>query len=198
MYTGEVIPSINDFDALVVMGGPMSVNDEKEISWLGPEKQLVHAAIGADKPVLGICLGAQMIADVLGAKVARMGYREIGYFPVSQICDDMASRFFKGLPAEFSALHWHGERFEIPAGAKRLARSEACDNQAFEYGSALGLQFHLEMNREILTNIIAQSNLEPSAEERFVQTKKIILKLEETYRLEHESLLIQVVKNWLG
>jgi GMP synthase (glutamine-hydrolysing) len=198
LYTQHTLPTLNDFDALIVMGGLMSVNDEDRYSWLGPEKQIVRSAIKADKPVLGICLGAQMIADVLGAKVAPMGYHEIGYFPVNLTCGEPETRFFRGLPKTFPSLHWHGERFEIPAGTKRLATSQACDNQAFEYGSALGLQFHLEVDREILMNLFSLGEVESFSHEKFVQTRETILKLEEEKRSECESLLAKVVDNWLS
>jgi len=139
---GESLPE--EFDALVVMGGPMSVHDEAEYSFLPPEKALVAAAIGAGKPVLGVCLGAQMLAEVLGGRVFPNRVKEVGWAPVE-------GELF-GLQTVF---HWHGETFDLPPGARLLASSLACPNQAFAAGPALGLQFHLEMTPEIIEPLMA-------------------------------------------
>lgn len=132
-------------DMLVVMGGPMGVGDEDAHPWLAPEKRLIAAAVGAGRLVLGVCLGAQLLADVLGAPVSRNPEPEIGWFSVRPTREASGSPLFGPMPAEFVALHWHGDTFGIPAGAARMAESDACANQAFEYGDrCVGLQFHLE------------------------------------------------------
>lgn len=141
-FKDEAVPDRGAFDLLIALGGPMSVNDEAALPWLRDEKRLIARAVADGKAVLGICLGAQLIASALGARVFPNAQREIGWFPVS--AEGPADGF--GLPREFAAFHWHGETFDLPPGAVRLARSEACANQAFLVGTrALGLQFHLEV-----------------------------------------------------
>ena len=142
LFAGDRLPRAGDIDALIAMGGPMSVNDEDALDWLRPEKQLVRDVVARGIPVLGICLGAQLIASALGARVYPGTEREIGWFPVGGVPD--AAPGFR-FPPEFLAFHWHGETFDLPAGAVRLARSAACENQAFQVGrNAVALQFHLE------------------------------------------------------
>ncbi|MGD8854646.1 MAG: amidotransferase [Gammaproteobacteria bacterium] len=164
------LPAPDELDLLVVMGGPMSVNDQAAYPWLAQEKQFVRGAIEAGKSVLGVCLGAQLIASSLGARVYPNRHKEIGWFPVHGIpqTDDSIFRF----PAALEVFHWHGETFDLPPGAVRLASSEACENQAFQIGaSVIGLQFHLESTpqsaREIVSN--CRDELVPS---RYVQTEE--------------------------
>jgi GMP synthase-like glutamine amidotransferase len=137
------LPDPADIDLLIAMGGPMSVNDEALFPWLAPEKRFIRRAIEAGKPILGVCLGAQLIAAATGASVYPNRAREIGWFPVRGMppVDAHAFRF----PPSIDAFHWHGETFDLPPRAVRLARSEACLCQAFQLGrSVIGLQFHLE------------------------------------------------------
>lgn len=149
------LPALESFDFLLIMGGPMSVNDEAEFPWLVDEKRFVEKAVNAGKTVVGVCLGAQLIANVLGSRVYRNREKEIGWFPVRLTEEGLRSRSFKGFPSEFTAFHWHGETFDIPSGAVRLAESGACANQAFEYdGRVVGLQFHLETNEESAGKLI--------------------------------------------
>lgn len=137
-----VLPAAGGFDLLVVLGGPMGVNDEAELPWLAGEKHFIGAAVRAGTPVLGVCLGAQLIASALGARVYPGTHKEIGWFPVSA-CAHADDAF--AFPPTLDAFHWHGDTFELPAGAVRLARSEACAQQAFQFGArCIGLQCHLE------------------------------------------------------
>jgi GMP synthase-like glutamine amidotransferase len=130
------------------MGGPMSVNDEQRFAWLGAEKRLVADAIRSGKTVVGICLGAQLIASACGSRVTA-GNKEIGWYPVRRCLPAPSPGPLSSLPGSFAALHWHGETFELPAGAVRLAETDACPNQAFQLGPrVLGLQFHLEIGVE--------------------------------------------------
>ncbi len=123
--------------ALILMGGPMSVNDESSYPWLKEEKTLVRDALGAGRPVLGVCLGAQLIASALGARVYP-SVREIGWKTLTGLPDDPL------FPGTFSAFELHGETFDLPGSARLLATAEAVPHQAFACGSALGLQFHIE------------------------------------------------------
>lgn len=149
LYVGDPLPELARFDRLVVMGGPMGVGDEAEHSWLAPEKARIADAIAAGKSVVGICLGAQLIAEVLGARVWRNAHREIGWFPIDLTPAAAGVGLCTDLPRRLTAYHWHGDTFDLPAGAVHLARSEACEQQAFLYGDrVLALQCHLEATPE--------------------------------------------------
>jgi GMP synthase-like glutamine amidotransferase len=151
----EPLPALDAFDWLVIMGGPMSVHDEAIYPWLADEKKLIERALKARKRVMGICLGAQLLADVLAAKVYPNRHKEIGWFPVHLTPQANASGLFADFPASIPAFHWHGETFEIPSGARHLARNQACENQAFEFGgTALAVQFHLEVTPSIIQALI--------------------------------------------
>ncbi|HVP18633.1 MAG TPA: type 1 glutamine amidotransferase, partial [Spirochaetia bacterium] len=139
------LPNVRDLDLLIVMGGPMSVNDEAVHAWLKDEKQLIAKAIDAGKAVLGVCLGAQLIASALGARVYRNPEPEIGWFPVEKLDSVIAGSLPGLIPSRFDAFHWHGETFDLPSGALHVARSRACENQAFTLGDrVVAFQFHLE------------------------------------------------------
>jgi GMP synthase (glutamine-hydrolysing) len=150
LWAGDMFPDLGKVDGLIVMGGPMGVYDEDIYPWLAAEKAFIREIIAQDKPVLGICLGAQLIAEVLGAKVWKNDQKEIGFFPVRHTPEAVA----RGADPEFTAFHWHGDTFGIPEGAVRLASSEATANQAFLYkDNVLGLQFHLETTEESLMSL---------------------------------------------
>jgi GMP synthase-like glutamine amidotransferase len=143
LFAGEPAPDPAAFDMLVILGGPMSVHDTAVIPWLGAEKKLIGQALSSGKRICGICLGAQLLAEALGGQVVRNKHKEIGWHPIEFL--DADSHFRQVLPTRVDAFHWHGETFTIPAGAIRLARSEACENQAFAHGDrVLALQFHPE------------------------------------------------------
>ncbi len=156
LYSGQALPDLQSFDMLVVMGGPMSADDEAKLSWLASEIALVSDAIAANKTVLGICLGAQIIAKALGAKVYPVPQKEIGWFPVQRL--ESAHLLFDGLPHAFTAFHWHGETFDLPAEADRLAETPVTVNQAFAIGRrVLGLQFHLEATEASVRALISHA-----------------------------------------
>jgi GMP synthase-like glutamine amidotransferase len=154
LYRNEPLPDPADFDLLLVMGGPMSVNDESEFPWLAPEKQLIRDCLAQNKFVLGICLGSQLIASALGARIYRNRVKEIGWFPVRLRETASASFCFARLPKQLEALHWHGETYDLPPNCTHLAESDACAIQAFEHPSALALQFHLEATKETLEDFL--------------------------------------------
>lgn len=165
MHDAAVLPRLQDIDMLVLMGGPMSVHDTATLPWLADEKQYLARALALGKRVLGVCLGAQLIADVLGATVTRNRHQEIGWFPLLRT-PGLSPRLAGLLPSSFNAFHWHGETFSLPAGATLLASSAACVNQAFAIGEQiLGLQFHLETTpegaRELVTHCAAELSATP-------------------------------------
>ncbi len=148
LFNNEELPDIIDFDWLIIMGGSMNIYEEEKYPWLKEEKDLIAEAVASTKIVLGICLGSQLAADVLGGRVSKNEYKEIGWFPVSLTREAGNSSIFSTLPSTFTAFHWHGDAFKIPPSAARIAESQGCANQAFEYGRVIGLQFHLEYSVE--------------------------------------------------
>ena len=150
LYEEAHFPALESFDLLIIMGGPMSVNDDEIYPWLAREKAFIAAAIAADKAVLGICLGAQLIAAACGATIYANPLKEIGWFPITPIPGSGAGSFCFDEPA--TVFHWHGETFTLPPGAHHLARSAACNHQAFQLAgkAVIGLQFHLETTPESL------------------------------------------------
>lgn len=155
VFTGEPFPRSGDAELLVVMGGPMSANDVDDLPWLAEEKATIGEFIRAGKRVLGICLGAQLIADVLGQKVYRASEKEIGWFPVSLAPNARTSPLFADFPDRFVPLHWHGETFDLPPHADLIASSAAVPNQAFVVdGRVVGLQFHLEATPSSIDELI--------------------------------------------
>jgi GMP synthase (glutamine-hydrolysing) len=146
---GEELPDWRDFDAIVAMGGPMSANDDGKLPWLREEKGLVAAAVRAGTPFWGVCLGVQLLAASLGARVYAGGEPEVGVLPVELTEEGMHDPVFSALPPTLPALQWHGDTFDLPDGAARLAGSPAYANQAFRFENAYGVQFHLEVSSEM-------------------------------------------------
>lgn len=145
LYDAPALPDFLGFDLVIAMGGPMSVNDESVFPWLRTEKQFLREAIKHGVSVLGVCLGAQLIASALGCRVYPNQVKEIGWFPIEPT--GAAATAFQ-FP-RCRVFHWHGETFDLPAGAVHLARSRACENQAFQVKqNVMGLQFHLETTPE--------------------------------------------------
>lgn len=138
------------FDLIIAMGGPMSVNDEDEHRWLAAEKTLIADAVRAGVAFWGACLGVQLLAAALGAKVYPGVAPEVGLLPVTLTPEGLADPVFAGLPHELPTLQWHGDTFDLPDGAVRLAGSAACPNQAFRWGTrAYGVQFHVEVSERM-------------------------------------------------
>lgn len=187
------LPPLDGIDLIIAMGGPMSVNDEADLPWLRAEKAFVRAAVERGIAVLGVCLGAQLIAAALGARVYRNEEKEIGWFPV-HAAPDTADAF--RFPETARVFHWHGETFDLPPGAVRLARSAACANQAFQIGRrAIGLQFHLETTPQSADAIVANCRDELVAAP-YIQTEAAIrAEPEETYR--HSNRLMERVLTYL-
>jgi GMP synthase (glutamine-hydrolysing) len=147
---GERLPDWREFDAIVAMGGPMSVNDDADHPWLTAEKRAIGEAVRAGLPYWGACLGVQLLAAGLGARVYAGDRPEVGVLDVELTGDGRADPVFAGLPARFPTLQWHSDTFDLPDGAVRLASSPAYPNQAFRVGrSAYGVQFHVEVSQEM-------------------------------------------------
>ena len=169
VFKREPFPCADDFDWLVIMGGPMSVYEDHLHSWIQDEKECIAQAIDRKKTVIGICLGAQMIASALGARVYPNACKEIGWFPVSLTPDARSVEAFGNVPESFMAFHWHGDTFDIPSGAIHCAGSEACANQAFVYQKrVVGLQFHCESTGESIAALM-ENCPDDMKEDRFIQ-----------------------------
>jgi|TARA_B100000446_G_scaffold69572_1_gene66075 GMP synthase-like glutamine amidotransferase len=191
LYAGDALPELESVDLLIIMGGPMSVNDEQALPWLREEKAFIRRALTADKAMLGICLGAQLIAAALGQPVYANAEREIGWFRVTGNTHHNGAAFH--FPAQFHALHWHGETFDLPPGAILLASSDACENQAFQLGrSVIGLQFHLEADRALLERFVT-ADAQALSPERWVQTAGQILSVDDMTLTRSAALLDHVL-----
>lgn len=155
LYRDEVLPDPSAFDLLIIMGGPMGVGDESFYPWLAPEKRFIKASVDQGKKVLGVCLGAQLLAEALGAEVTKNPHREIGWFPVTR--DPALSSTCLGdiFPEQAEVFHWHGDTFSVPHGAVAVGSSQACRHQGFLMDNrVLALQFHLETTPDSAARLI--------------------------------------------
>ncbi len=174
-YEDGLLPDIKKVDWLIIMGGPMSANDEDKFPWLKEEKVFIKKAIDGNKRVLGICLGSQLIASSLGCRVYRNKFKEIGWMTVGLTESAKDNYIFRSLPGTISVCQWHGETFDMPEGAVHIARSEACGNQAFIYKErVVGLQFHLEFTEDTLKDLIKNAGKE-LVKDKYVQTEDEIM-----------------------
>lgn len=191
LYKGDRLPPLEGVDWLIVMGGPMGVSDDVQYPWLRAEKAFIRNAVGAGKTVLGICLGAQLIADALGAGVKKNKHREIGWFPVESTEEASQTELGRVFPRTLEAFHWHGDTFENPPNSTRLATSQACSNQGFVIEErVVGLQFHLETTPEAAGLLIDNCGHELDRS-RFVQTKEEIMS--DQYRFGRINAVMQSV-----
>jgi len=156
LYKDEILPMQEEFDWLVVMGGPMNIYEDDVYPWLDEEKYFIEAAISSEKIVIGICLGAQLIADVIGGTVTRNPKKEIGWYPVRWSSEARLSPLFSFFSQESIVFEWHGDTFcELPSETIYLAENDVCKNQAFMYEKRVfGFQFHLENTTPIIEDLI--------------------------------------------
>ena len=190
--------SHQDYDVLVAMGGPMSVHDVGQHSWLESELRFIREAIGRGKHVVGVCLGAQLIAAALGAEVRQGSHQEIGWSPIRFTDAFLRTAPGAGLPPQLEVLHWHGDTFEVPAGAVRMADSAAYPNQGFLYGErVLALQFHMEMGPPEAAVMVDhfRSQLQP---DRFVQSGEKIQAGAQAHAGVACQALFAMLDRWFG
>ncbi len=175
LFHGDSLPAQDEFDVLVVMGGPMGVEDCEQYPWLIEERQFIQESIKRDKYILGICLGAQLIARACDTKVTKNKYREIGWFEIS-IIEEKLPDILKGIfPKKPEVFHWHGDSFAIPPGAVHFATSEACANQGFILnGRVIAMQFHIETTRDSAALLVQNCRHELDSS-TYVQTEEEII-----------------------
>jgi GMP synthase (glutamine-hydrolysing) len=183
LYRDDPLPRVDSIDWLIVMGGPMGVHDEDKHPWLMSEKRMIEEAIRQGKVVIGICLGAQLIADVLGARVYPNRFKEIGWFPIELTEAGQHSPLFGFLPRRLNVFHWHGDTFDLPSDAEHIARSEACEHQAFVYEErVIGLQFHMESTPGGIDTLIRNCSVE-LVDGRYIQAPSQLMAAPEAFSI---------------
>jgi GMP synthase-like glutamine amidotransferase len=173
--TDFALPNVNSIDVLLVMGGYMNVDEEEKYPWLVAEKQFIKEVITANKKVLGICLGSQLIAAALGSKVYYANEKEIGFFPISFTNKALQYSLFNHFTNPYNVFHWHGDTFDLPSNAILVASTATCKHQAFLIGNnVLALQFHFEMNETVIEDMLLHDGHELEEQGNLIQTKEII------------------------
>jgi len=191
-YLGQALPELDAFDLLVVMGGEMNVYQDRDYPWLKAERALVRTALEKGKPVAGICLGAQLIADALGSRVTQNPVYELGWFPVR--FTEGAKKVFPQTPEAATAMHWHGDTFTLPEGAIRVGESDACSEQGFVIpGKCLGLQFHFEIDPELAREFVDGSDLSRWPKGEWVQSPKTVVAEAAKYCADNRRLLFHLL-----
>lgn len=192
IWLNEPFSDSESIDGLIIMGGPMSVNDEEQYPWLKREKQFIAQVIRDKKPVLGICLGAQLIANVLGAQVFKAPQKEIGWWTITTF----PSNYWE-TKGTLTTFLWHGETFTLPEGATLLASSEAIAHQGFSYGEkVVGIQFHPEVTPDGIKNLIQHCSSDLSIG-NFIQPTNAMLSNKDFYE-ENKKLLFTLLEKLFG
>ena len=167
----SAFPTLADFDGLLILGGPISVHDEENVPWLRTEKAFIREALRAGKITLAICLGAQLVAEALGAEVRPNHAPEIGFWTVRFSAKSLEHPLLRGWPEKAAVLHWHLDTFTVPLGAVRVGMSAATATQGFVWGDGVvGLQFHPEMTVPMVEKLMQLEGHEHAEEQEFVQT----------------------------
>ncbi len=198
LYQGDALPQVAPDEALVIMGGPMNVDEDERYLWLAGEKSLIAQHIAAGGRAFGVCLGGQLIARSLGAKVTRNPHKEIGWWQIRFTEQALAEGPFAGFSPKMKVLQWHGDTFAIPARATHLASSEVCASQAFSMngGRVIGLQFHFEAEEREVHDFVRFFSNELQEGGPFVQDgAEIIAGLEENAAPCREALY-RVLDRW--
>ena len=186
LYRGDALPALTDFDSLVVMGGEMNIYQDRDWPWLKAERAFIAAALNAGKRIVGICLGAQFLANALGARVVQNPEYEVGWLPIRWTPEAIAE--YIGLLEPATVLHWHGDTFNLPDGATRVASSEACVEQGFVVpGKCLALQFHMEVNPGLVKQYVESQGTWPRGS--YVQKPEVILTEAATHCAVNSALL---------
>lgn len=160
-YEDYTLPNLNDFELLIIMGGPMSVYEEALHPWLKDEKAFIRKAIDAGKKIIGICLGSQLLAEVFGARVYPNQVKEIGWLPIKKTEDAKKHPFLESFDDEITVFHWHGDTYDLPPSTTHLFYSDNCKHQAFIYDNrVIGLQFHFEVNEKSMDDMIVNGREE--------------------------------------
>jgi len=185
---GEKLPSgFDETGALVVLGGPMNVYEEKEYPFLKEEESFIRKALIEEVPILGICLGAQLLAKTCGARVKKAPQKEIGWYRVEKTGDGKKDTLFNDGPDRIQVFQWHEDTFDVPEGAVLIAEGKDCKNQAFRVGqSAYGLQFHIEVTEDMIRSWFHSGGKEAVDEKILKDTKKII----ENYHIEAKQIIL--------
>jgi len=192
----DSIPTaLNDFSALVFMGGPMSVNDD--LPWISKELTLIQQAAKQNMPMLGHCLGGQLIAKALGGEITANPVKEIGWHSVARQLNATADDWLTALPNDFDVFHWHGETFSIPPGASPILSSEYCENQAFAMGNTLALQCHVEMTTPMVKEWVAEYADELSTPTASLQSGEIILENLERKINQLKPIADKLYQRWI-
>lgn len=194
-YKGDTLPDHKSYDLLIILGGPMNVDEHDLYPWLESEKKYIRNVIDAQGKVLGICLGAQLIASALGAKVTKNHCKEIGWFPIRKTPSGHSSKLLQNIPDSCLALHWHGDTFAIPQNASHEVSSDACTNQLFTYNNrVIGMQFHFEATKEGIDALIdnCSNELVPGT---YIQDADTIKKLANEYCNLSQKYLSIIIRN---
>ena len=194
VFEDATFPLIDAFDMLVIMGGVMGVYEEEEFAWMPAEKAFIKRSIEAKKKVFGVCLGAQFIAESLGAKVSPHTVKEIGWFEVEKVAPH---KLTQKLPQTFTTFHWHGDTFNLPDNAIHLFKTEGCEQQGFVHNDHVaGLQFHMEVKEDLLNGMTENERAE-LIKDKYVQTEEEVKSLMQQYINQQKKFMYEFLDGFI-